>query len=156
TEQAMTERSVVHDTFTLERVFDAAPERVFAAFADKSAKEQWFQGPPEWGKDEHAMDFRVGGVETSRGGPKEGPEHFMDGRYHEIVPNERIVFVYDMWVGGNQLSTSLQTIEFRAKGDGTQLLFTEQGVYFDGHDTPAARQEGTNLLLDAVVASIQG
>jgi uncharacterized protein YndB with AHSA1/START domain len=152
----MTERSVVHDIFTLERVFDAAPEQVFTAFADKSAKEQWFGGPPEWGTGEHVMDFRVGGIETSRGGPKEGPEHFMDGRYHEIVPNARIVFTYDMWVGDVQLSTSLQTIEFRGKGSGTQLVFTEQGVYYDGHEDPAQRQEGMNGLLDAVVAAVDG
>ena len=74
--------------------------------------------------------------------------HFMDGRYHEIVPNERIVFTYDMYVDDVQLSVSLQTIEFRPVRFGTQLVFTEQGVYFDGHEDPALRQEGTNGLLD--------
>ena len=34
----MTERSVTHSTFVLERVYPAAPARVFNAFADPKAK----------------------------------------------------------------------------------------------------------------------
>jgi uncharacterized protein YndB with AHSA1/START domain len=33
----MTERSVIHDTFAIERAYPAAPERVFAAFASRYA-----------------------------------------------------------------------------------------------------------------------
>ena len=50
--------AVTHDTFTIERTYDVAPARVFAAFADAKIKARWFQGPPEWGPDEQAMDFR--------------------------------------------------------------------------------------------------
>ena len=63
----MTKRSVAHATFTIERKYEAAPARVFAAFATREAKARWFSGPPEWGPDEGEMDFRVGGRETSRG-----------------------------------------------------------------------------------------
>jgi hypothetical protein len=31
---------------------------------------------------------------------------------------------------------------------GTRLTFTEQGVHYDGLDSPAQREEGTNGLLD--------
>ena len=34
----MTARSVIHDTFTIERTYPAAPSRVFAAFASAEAK----------------------------------------------------------------------------------------------------------------------
>jgi len=151
----MTERSVTHNTFRIERTYGASSARVFEAFADKEAKERWFAGPPEWGPSEHEMDFRVGGREIDRGGPPGGPTHMMDGRYHEIVPDERIVFTYDMFVDDVQLSVSLTTIEMKSQGSGTQLVFTEQGVYFDGHEDPALREEGTNGLLDALGAALE-
>jgi uncharacterized protein YndB with AHSA1/START domain len=34
----MTERSAVHATFTIDRTYDAAPRRVFAAFATETGK----------------------------------------------------------------------------------------------------------------------
>ena len=37
----MTARSVIHDTFTIERSYPAAPSRVFAAFASAEAKSAW-------------------------------------------------------------------------------------------------------------------
>ena len=43
-----TKRSAVHDTFTLERTYDAAPSRVFQAWADPKQKAKWFSGPPGW------------------------------------------------------------------------------------------------------------
>jgi uncharacterized protein YndB with AHSA1/START domain len=35
----MTDCCVVHDTFSIERTYPAAPSRVFAAFASREAKE---------------------------------------------------------------------------------------------------------------------
>lgn len=37
----MTARSVIHDTFTIERSYPAAPSRMFAAFASAEAKNTW-------------------------------------------------------------------------------------------------------------------
>ena len=68
----MSERSVTHNTFVLERTYDAPVARVFAAFADWKAKKLWFGGPPDWEEVEAHMDFRVGGREVSKGGPKGG------------------------------------------------------------------------------------
>jgi uncharacterized protein YndB with AHSA1/START domain len=59
----VTERSVTHATFTVERSYDASPARVFAAWADPAAKARWFASPEEWGPDEFDLDFRVGGRE---------------------------------------------------------------------------------------------
>ncbi len=43
----MTERSVTHATFVVERLYDASPARVFAAWADPAAKRRWFTGPDQ-------------------------------------------------------------------------------------------------------------
>jgi uncharacterized protein YndB with AHSA1/START domain len=145
-------RSAVPATFVIDRTYDASPTRVFAAFSDPAVKARWFAGPEEWGPDERTMDFTVGGRETSRGGPKEGPNarHAMDGRYYDIVPGERIVFAYDMHLADVRISVSLLTMEFAPAGSGTRLTLTEQGVYLDGYDNAGQREEGTRELLNSL------
>ena len=96
----MTERSVIHSTFVVERSYDASPARVFAAWADPEAKARWFASPEEWGPDEFELDFRVGGRELSRGGPQGGPVHTYEARYQDIVADERIIYSYTMDVDG--------------------------------------------------------
>jgi uncharacterized protein YndB with AHSA1/START domain len=151
----MTERSVTHATFVIERTYDASPARVFAAFADPKIKARWFKGPPEWGPEELEMDFRVGGREISRGGPKGGPIHSFEARYQDIVPNERIVFTYDMHLDDKRISVSLSTVELKPAEKGTQLIFTEQGVFLDGYDDSAGREHGTGELLDNLGAELR-
>jgi hypothetical protein len=38
----------------------------------------------------------------------------------------------------------------------TQLVLTEQGVFLDGHDTAAQREEGTRSLLESLSAILNG
>ena len=40
----MTDRSIAHGTFVLERTYPASPARVFRAWADPSIKKRWFGG----------------------------------------------------------------------------------------------------------------
>jgi len=72
----------------------------------------------------------------------------MDGRFQDIVPDQRIVFTYDMTLDDVRISVSLLTIELAAAGSGTKLTFTEQGVYLDGFDDKGSREEGSRALLD--------
>jgi len=149
----MTKRSVVHSTFIIDRRFDASPARVFAAFADPKAKARWFVSP--WGPDESGMDFRVGGKEFNRAGPPGGPVHHFDAVYQDIVPNERIVYSYDMHLDDVRISVSLATVELFPDGAGTRLKLTDQGAYLDAFDNPAVREEGTKGLMDALAASLR-
>jgi uncharacterized protein YndB with AHSA1/START domain len=151
----MNERSVTHATFVVERTYDASPARVFAAWADPAAKARWFAGPDEWGTAEFELDFRVGGREINRGGPPGGPVHSFDARYYDIVPDQRIVYTYDMHLDEKRISVSLATVEFKPEGAGTRLIFTEQGAFLDGHDMPAPRAQGTGDLLDALGAELR-
>ena len=151
----MTERSVTHATFVVERTYDASPARVFAAWADPAAKARWFAGPDEWESGAYELDFRVGGRERASGGPKGGPVHTYDARYHDIVPNERIVCAYEMYLDETRISVSLATVEFKRAGAGTRLIFTEQGAFLDGYDNPAERERGTIELLDALGAELR-
>lgn len=151
----MTERSVTHATFVIERTYDAAPARVFAAWADPAAKARWFAGPDEWESGEYELDFRVGGRERASGGPPGGPVHRYDARYQDIVPDQRIIIAYDMHLDETRISVSLATVEFRPAGTSTRLTFTEQGAFLDGHNTAASREQGTGDLLDALGAALR-
>jgi hypothetical protein len=45
------------------------------------------------------------------------------------------------------------TVEVHESGGTTQLVLTEQGVYLDGHETAAQREDGTRSLLDSLAAA---
>jgi uncharacterized protein YndB with AHSA1/START domain len=151
----MTERSVTHATFVIERTYDAPPARVFAAFADPAIKQRWFGGPDDGAPAEYELDFRVGGRELSRGATPGGPVYVFDALYQDIVPNERIVTTYYMLLDDARISVSLATIELKPEGAGTRLTLTEQGAYLDGLDQPAQREHGTRELLDALGLELQ-
>lgn len=70
------------------------------------------------------------------------------------MPNERIVYTYDMHLGDKRISVSLATIEFKPKGSGTHLVLTEQGVFLDGYDDAGSREEGTRWLLGKIEATL--
>ena len=74
----MTDRCVIHSTFSLERVYPASPARVFAAWTDPAAKARWFSpnGP-------HKLDFRVGGREVNHARGPGGQDVSFESHYHE-------------------------------------------------------------------------
>lgn len=148
--------SVVHDTFVIERSYEASLERVYQAWSDPKAKAQWFGGAAEVEQSDYELDFRVGGREWISGGPPEGPLYTYEAIIRDIVPNERIVHTYEMKLDGKRISVSVATVEFHAVDDKTRLVLTEQGVYLDGLDNPAQREQGTRELLDALSRFLQG
>lgn len=146
----MTERSVTHATFTLERSYDAPPARVFTAFADPAIKRRWFVEGEGWEVEEFTGEFKVGGFERSRFRFRGGEPIRNDTTYHDIVPNERIIFAYSMTIGDKRISSSLATFQFKPAGSGTQLICTEQGAFLDGLDSVGPREAGWKELLEAL------
>lgn len=146
----MTERNTTKATFTIERVYPAKPARVFKAFADEQSKAKWFGPPNDWEQLERSFDFRVDGVEISIGRHPSGMVSAFYCTYHDIAPDERIVYAYRMTLDGKPMSSSLASIEIRPEGSGSRLTLTEYGVYFDGFGQAAAdgREHGTNWLMD--------
>lgn len=147
----MTERSVAHGGFTIERVFDASPARVFRAFADPKQKVRW-ACHEDWRMVED--DIRVGGMEVSRGGEPGGPVYTFRGLYQDIVENERMVISYTMDRDERRVSVSTMTLEFAAAGAGTKLTFTDWGAFLDGLDTPKEREHGSGVGLDNLAAHL--
>ncbi|MCY1064916.1 SRPBCC family protein [Nannocystis sp. RBIL2] len=152
----MITESVVHSTITIDRTYPVAPERVFAAWADPKQKRRWFAEGEGWSVLQFDLDFREGGREAARfRDEKSDAEIRNDGHYEDIVPGRRIVVAYTMSVGGRRISASLATVELRPQGDGTRLVYTEQGAFFDGADGPRMREQGWRELLDRLAAELQ-
>jgi uncharacterized protein YndB with AHSA1/START domain len=144
----MSQRSVSHGTFVIERTYEASPARVFAAWADPAAKARWFVGPGGWKALRREIDFRIGGRERLSGAHPDGRVSDFDGVYHDIVADRRIVYSYGMHVDDKRISVSLATVELAPAGSGTRLTFTEQAAFLDGFDGAAGREQGTGMLLD--------
>jgi uncharacterized protein YndB with AHSA1/START domain len=151
----MTERSAIHDTFVIERTYPASRSRVFAAFASKEAKDTWGDTGDIAGAEppgEAEFDFRVSGRERF-GFAYQGVNYTYDALYYDIVPDQRLVYSYEMYADGVRISVSVATVEFGQAADGTALTWTEQGVYLDGFDGVEAarlREGGINEMLDGL------
>jgi uncharacterized protein YndB with AHSA1/START domain len=149
-------RSVVHATFHLERTYDAPAARVWRALTDEGVKQTWFAGTPgSWELVERYMDVRPGGRERLKGRWEGGVVSTFDATYFDVIPNERLVYAYEMHMGDRKISVSLATMQLEARGGSTTLKVTEQGTFLDGYDDAGAREHGTGLLLDALGASLK-
>ncbi len=147
--------TAIHDTFTLERTYDASPPRVFEAWANPELKARWFAGPEGWTEHERTSQFRVGGRDVLHGTHPSGMQSKFVARYHEIVENERIVLAYDMLVNDALISVTLATVEIVPTGRSTKLRYTEQSVYFGGRpEEAAARKRGTEALFDNLARAV--
>jgi uncharacterized protein YndB with AHSA1/START domain len=142
-------------TFSIRRVYDAAQEEVFDAFADPDLKAEWFSGPPDkWRVLDRSFDFREGGEERVRGKFEGGFVSDFRARYHVIRQPALLVYVYDMYVDERLLSTSLSSFDFLSAGKKTELVYVEQAVYYDGEDGSASREEGTLGLFDRIADAL--
>lgn len=153
----MTERSIHHASFTLERRYEASPAQVFAAWADSEAKRRWFVDADgaDWEALDYGLDFRVGGREHGEFRHKRKTVHGNETVYLDIVEERRIAFAYTMSLDGAITSASLGTVELVPDGKGTQLTYTEQGAFFDGLDKVEYREQGWGALLAALDAELR-
>lgn len=148
----MTERSIAHGSFTVTRSYPAAPSRVFRAWSNPEFKRKWF-GSPDPEKPDNVFEFKVGGREYNAA--KMGNDMYtFDVRYQDIIPDERIVYTYEMTINGQRMSVSLATVEIEAEGSGTKMTVVEHGAFLDGLDTVRQREEGTNAIMDALGNSL--
>jgi uncharacterized protein YndB with AHSA1/START domain len=114
---------------TLSRKYPVAPERVWRAWTDPQALKRWFGPGGEDPVSLAQLDVRVGGrFRIVFGGP-DGKAHDVQGVYKEVVPNRKLVFTWT-WPNSTPERESVITIELRAAGRGTELVFRQE-QFFD-------------------------
>lgn len=155
----MDDHPVVHATFAVRRRYPLPVGRVFAAFSDIALKRRWYAEGEGSSLVSFAMDFRPGGVERlvkrmDPGTPIAGETLDYDARFEDVVENRRIVVTSTMSREGVRVSASLITFEFVAAGNGTDLVCTVQGAFFEGSDGPRMREMGWNAILDRLGAML--
>jgi uncharacterized protein YndB with AHSA1/START domain len=80
----------LHATFTLERSYPARLEQVFSEFADPAARARW-SAPSDDELIYDEADFRIGGKDVFRCGPRGDPKFRGETRYLILIPNSRVV-----------------------------------------------------------------
>jgi uncharacterized protein YndB with AHSA1/START domain len=141
----------IHDTFVLERHYRHARPKVFAAISSPELKPRWFAIGRH--ASDFDIDFRVGGHEKQRfvmGAETPFPGAIIenDGRYEDIVADERIVHSSTMTFAGQRISSALISYELSDTAEGTRLRVTHQAAFYEGADGPEMRKGGWEALLD--------
>lgn len=111
----------------IERVFNAARDRVWRAFTVPELIAQW------WGR---GRQLTIERMEVERGGhwrfvvPSPGGPQGFEGRYRDVTPPERLVWTFE-W-DGMPGHVAVETVTFEDLGDGrtrvvsTSIFFTRE------------------------------
>jgi uncharacterized protein YndB with AHSA1/START domain len=135
-----------HATIMLEHSYSAPVERVFSQFADPAARAGW-SAPSEEVLVYDESDFRVGGKDVFRCGPKGNPKFRGETHYLHIVANQRVVSSETLDTDDQLLVVALTTLEFEPTKDGTNLAVTVQIVSFVGPDMIRGYESGNKSAL---------
>jgi uncharacterized protein YndB with AHSA1/START domain len=153
------EPKVVHATCVVERNFSKPVSIVFAAISNPNKVQRWMGGSEHSELLEFGSEFREGGMQVVKykmgpNTPIAGAIITNEGRFQQIVPDERIVLASTMKMNDRIFSASQVTFELVPTDNGTDLIVTHQGAFFEGSDGPAMREQGWILLMDKLVALV--
>jgi uncharacterized protein YndB with AHSA1/START domain len=118
----------------LDRHFAASPAFVFQLWSHPALVSAW------WGPEGHHLttceiDFRPGG-NWRFNMERDGQPHWIHGTYHEIVPDQHLLFSYRFPKFSVQ---SIVSLGFAPEGQGTRLRFLQTGFpdeeNWRGHST---------------------
>lgn len=136
----------------IDRHFNATPAFTFALWSDPRLVSAW------WGPDHHHLttceiDFRPGGTWCFNM-ERDGTPHWIHGTYHEIVPDQRLIFSshfpeFDVH--------SVISVRFAPEGQGTQMRFLQTG--FPNEENHTGHQTGwtqTFAILEDLLLRLHG
>lgn len=144
-----------HATITLEHSYPAPLERVFSEFADPVARARW-SAPSDDVLIYDEADFRIGGKDVFRCGPKGDPKFRGETHYLVIVPNARVVSSETLDMGDQRLAVSLTTLDFEATEKVTNVTVTLQMVSFVGPGMISGYESGNRSALENLSQHLGG
>jgi uncharacterized protein YndB with AHSA1/START domain/ketosteroid isomerase-like protein len=114
---------------TLTRVFDAPRPLVYRMWTEAKHLAQWF-GPHTFTNPVCEVDARPGGKIFIKMQAPNGDTHPMGGIFHEVVPNERLVFTSFVEMDGNRIVEGHTTVTFEELRGKTRLRLHVAGLGF--------------------------
>jgi len=118
-------------TLIVKRVLNATPERAFQAWTTPEHIQQWMRPEPGMEVPRASMDLRVGGKFRIQMKKPDGEFFTAVGEFKEVKAPERLVYTWDWEKDGSGAEfgemdgkTSLVTVEFLKRGQGTELVLT--------------------------------
>ena len=121
----------------LERLLDAPPERVFAAWTDPALLRRWWAAEPGWTTPEATVDLRPGGAYRLSMQGTDGIVRTVIGEYLEVEPPRRLVYTWRWESPGYRApdgGVTVVSIDFVAEGAGTRVVLEQRD-----HKSEAAR-----------------
>ena len=144
---------LVHDAVVVERVFNVPVDRVFEAWRNSAALQEWCSpGDNGWTGSVEAHDFSVGGEKRLTFGPEGDTPYCEEARYMAIEPDIHIVNSERISQGDRLISASMISLEFEPAEGGCKLTVTDQITLFDPSETSEQRREGWGEVLDKLGA----
>jgi uncharacterized protein YndB with AHSA1/START domain len=125
-------------SLTLKRRLNAPPAKVYAAWTDPEKIARWF-GPSQVvaGSVRADIDARIGGRYRVSFKMQDGEHHEVAGRYHEMIPNQRLTFSW-AWHSTPERESQV-TVSLKPDGDGTLLTLHHEQLFDlasrDGHES---------------------
>ena len=115
------------NTVRLHRVLATKPEKVYRAFLEPDAKARWLPPNGFTGK-VHEHSAKVGGTyKMSFTNFTTGATHGFGGKYHELVPNERLRYS-DVFDDPNLPGEMQVTVTLKAVSVGTELNIVQENL----------------------------
>ena len=133
----------VKPSLTIKRRFNAAPEKVFAAWTDAEKMKRWM-GPGQVFAKHTESDPRVGGRYRIVMQAPSGEEFDISGVFREVIANEKLVYTWGGTLTPEQ--QTLITVTFKHDGNGTLFTMTHE-QFFDA-DARDRHQQGWNGAMD--------
>jgi glutathione S-transferase len=137
----------------LNRHFNAAPERVFAAFTEKEQMQSWY-GPENMTVPHCEVDPRVGGAYRIELHGAAGNVSIVTGVFKEIEAPRKLVFTWGWLNGAGRNPETVVALTLTPRDGGTDLELVQTG--FLQEEFRVGHQDGWTSGFKSLEASLSG
>jgi uncharacterized protein YndB with AHSA1/START domain len=137
------------------RHIDAAPELVFAAFADAELVRRWLVPSPDVRMDVLSFDFRVGGAYRFAYHAPEDKLMHVNGEFRQIEPPSQIIFSWNIEPPDEHAGIRSEVhVTIAGSGSGSELHIRHAMLSQSG--APERHAAGWRGALDQLASLLQG